>query len=232
VNHARGEFFVWTDDDVLVDTNWLVAYVEAAKTHSAATYFGGPIDPWFEVEPPPWVKRNLRMLDGPFALRQLGPDTRPFVGNEFPYGANMAFRTDALRRHPFDPQIGRIGTGMLSGEEAAVISAIKAEGGTGIWVASARVRHFVPASRLTTAYVWKFFHGLGQSSCRQAGHLAHLPRAFGAYRWAVRKYVIARALSLLFAPGCGARWLSSFSDAAWARGVMDESRVIASGRPA
>lgn len=230
VNHALGELLIWTDDDVLVDTNWLAAYVEAAKAYPTAAFFGGPIDPWFEIEPPRWVTRNLQLLDGPFALRRLGPTTRPFVGVETPYGANMAFRMEVLRRHPFDPKLGRIGTGMLSGEEAAVIEGIKAEGGVGIWVAPARVQHFVPANRLTAAYVWKFFHGLGRSSCHEADHRSQVPRFFGAYRWAIRKYLIARTLSLLLAPSRGARWLTHFSGAAVARGIIDESRANVGGK--
>src|SRR6516225_8873209 len=32
VKAAKGEYTVWTDDDVIVDSNWLVAYVNAIRT--------------------------------------------------------------------------------------------------------------------------------------------------------------------------------------------------------
>jgi glycosyltransferase involved in cell wall biosynthesis len=229
IDNSRGELLVWTDDDVLVEPGWLAAYAKASAEYPGAAFFGGPVDPWFEVEPPAWVKRNLPLLDGPFALRHLGDVTRPFVGQETPYGANMAFRTAVLRKHRFDPRLGRIGNGMLSGEEVAVFEGIAADGGSGVWVASARVRHFIPAARLTTNYVWKFFHGLGRTAHRQRGADPRLPRLFGAERWAVRRYVAARARSLLLAPWGGADWLNSFTAAAVARGIMDESRAAARG---
>lgn len=225
VENARGDFLIWTDDDVLVDPNWLAAYVAASAAYPEAQFFGGPVEPWFEVEPPAWVKRNLALLDGPFALRQLGTETRAFGPRETPYGANMAFRTAALKRHQFDPALGRIGTGMLSGEETALIERIRADGGSGVWVAPARVRHFIPAARLTTGYVWKFFHGLGRTQFREAGANSAVPRLFGAERWAVRNYLSARARSLLLAPLGGSGWLTSFAAAAVARGVIDESRA-------
>lgn len=229
IENARGDFLIWTDDDVLVDTDWLSAYVAAEREHPDAQFFGGPVEPWFEVEPPAWVKRNLALLDGPFALRQLGGETRMFVGPETPYGANMAFRTAALKKYRFDPALGRIGTGMLSGEETALIERIRADGGSGIWVAPARVRHFIPAARLTAKYVWKFFHGLGRTQFRERGANPAVPRLFGAERWAVRNYLAARARSLLLAPWGGRGWLNSFTAAAVARGVIDESRAAARG---
>ncbi len=47
---AQGELLLWTDDDVLVDADWLGQLVRAANSHPTAAYFGGPIDPWFETD--------------------------------------------------------------------------------------------------------------------------------------------------------------------------------------
>ena len=38
-----GICIVWTDDDVLVDPNWLASYGEAAARWPDAAFFGGPI---------------------------------------------------------------------------------------------------------------------------------------------------------------------------------------------
>ena len=91
---ARGELVIWTDDDVLVDSGWIEAYDAAVKQYPEAAFFGGTVDPLYEVEPTAWMRKHRELVDGPFALRQLGPDVRPLVGKELPFGANMALRWD------------------------------------------------------------------------------------------------------------------------------------------
>lgn len=89
---ATGDLIVWTDDDVLVDSDWLVHYARAARDWPHVSYFGGTIDPWFSRTPPRWIRRHLRRLQGPFAIRQLGEETRLLHDDEEVFGANMAFR--------------------------------------------------------------------------------------------------------------------------------------------
>ncbi len=52
IEHASGELLIWTDDDVLVDANWLVEYVKGAEAWPDASFFGGTVDPWFEIGTP------------------------------------------------------------------------------------------------------------------------------------------------------------------------------------
>lgn len=224
IEHTRGDLLVWTDDDVLVDPHWLAEYLKAAAAFPDAGFFGGTVDPWFAVEPPAWVKRNLDQLQGTFAIRQLGPEVRPLADNELPFGANMAFRTALIRNHRFDPALGRIGTGMLSGEETELVARLRKQGHPGIWVGPARVQHYVAAERLTANYVWKYFHGLGRTYRICDPGDPNGPRFLGAPRWAVRRYLAARGVSLALRPGRGRAWLTHYIAAAIARGVIDEAR--------
>jgi hypothetical protein len=144
------------------------------------------------------------------------------VGNELPFGANMAFRTAELRRQGFDRRLGRIGSEMLSGEETAVMERLKAEGCPGIWVGPARVRHFIPAVRMTAEYLWKFFHGLGRTRQLQTPYNREVPLVGSGPRWIWRRYVIARAKALLAGPTRSRWWLIHFIDAAVHRGILDE----------
>lgn len=227
VDHARGALLVWTDDDVLAEPDWLAEYAKAAEAFPRAGYFGGTVDPWFETDPPRWVLRHLARLEGAFAIRRLGPGVRPLADGELVYGANMAFRTDLLRGARFDPALGRTGAGMLGGEETAVMDRLRAAGHPGVWVGSARVRHFIPAERLTACYVWRYFHGQGRTDVRRTRPERGAPRLCGAPRWMVRRYLAERARSLLLAPGRGAAWLNHFTRAATARGMIDECRALA-----
>ena len=59
VEAAKGDYILWTDDDVIVDPNWLVAYVNAIRTWPNATLFGGPIKLKLEGNPPSWLPEML-----------------------------------------------------------------------------------------------------------------------------------------------------------------------------
>ena len=59
---ARGDYICWTDDDMIIDANWLAARTEAFARHPEATVFGGVIAPVFEREPPQWWFRSKRGL--------------------------------------------------------------------------------------------------------------------------------------------------------------------------
>ena len=56
-SEARGDFVVWTDDDVLVAPGWLAEYAAAMRRWPTASFFGGPSEPWFDASPPPWFRR-------------------------------------------------------------------------------------------------------------------------------------------------------------------------------
>ena len=118
IEHAKGDLVLWTDDDVLVDENWLLEYVRAANRWPQAAFFGGTVDPWFEHEPPSWIKSNVDMLGGPFAVRRLGSEERVIEETGLlPWGANMAMRTAAVGSERFSPALGRCRDGHLLGEE-------------------------------------------------------------------------------------------------------------------
>ena len=52
VREASGEYLLFTDDDVLVDEEWIAAYTCAFRRWPDAAIFGGPIRPWFDGTPP------------------------------------------------------------------------------------------------------------------------------------------------------------------------------------
>ena len=225
VSAAQGELFIWTDDDVLVEPDWITEYVSAADRFPRAGFFGGTVDPWFASDPPRWVHGNLDRLEGPFALRQLGPEVRVLANTEQVFGANMAFRTKLLKEFEFNSALGRVGKEMLSGEETDLVVRLRATGWSGVWIGTARVRHYIPAERLTAAYVWKFFHGLGRTNQRKNPSDPNCPQLFGVPRWVIVRYLAARVRSVLLAPCCGVGWLQSYIRAAVFRGVLDECRT-------
>ena len=160
---ARGELIVWTDDDVLVDRHWLGEMVAAAHSQPQMSFFGGPIEPWFETDPPKWLLDNWKAVNGAFAFRDLGTEPFEFDLKRLPYGANYAVRTAVQRQFLYNPQLGRVATGEIRGEETDVLHKLLAAGHRGQWVPTSKVEHFIPRERLTLDYIRRFFHGIGQT---------------------------------------------------------------------
>jgi len=154
---ARGELLVWTDDDVLVDPRWLAEYAQGMELWPSASFFGGLILPWFEQPTPSW----LRHVHGGFASRDLGPEPIECTKQLCPYGANYAVRIGPQRRYPYDPALGRRGDRLLSSEETEVLRAMLSDGLSGRWLPEAKVSHFIPRSRQTLTYLWRYRAGFG-----------------------------------------------------------------------
>lgn len=230
VAHTTGELLIWTDDDVLVDPEWLAEYVKAATAHPEAAYFGGTIEPWFEVAPPRWVRDNLADLEGVLVVRALGEEVRPFRDGEAPFGANMAFRTAVQARHPYDPKFGRVGGGLGQGEESDLVRRLREGGLSGVWVGTAKVRHFIPKRRMSAAFVREWFRCNGQSAARAGVFAGPAPTLFGAPRWAWRAYLAYRLKAAALAPVGNRAWFRALRQAGVLRGVIDEARA-AGGRP-
>jgi glycosyltransferase involved in cell wall biosynthesis len=225
VEAARGDLFLWTDDDVLVDSDWLNAYVEAACRFPRISFFGGAIVPWFELEPPAWLVRHLRMISACYALRDAFDD--PFVPiNAFhlPFGANMATRRECFEGYSFDTRLGPQPNSEVRGEETALLRTWLERGLQGVWVKGARVRHFIPGARLTRRYIWDFHCGAGRAQVR-CGDIPPGNRLFGAPRWAVRRYVQNLVISGLLSGAKSERWLESLITAAICEGIIREFRA-------
>lgn len=225
IEAAAGDLLVFTDDDVLVETDWLTAYASAAEQWPAAGFFGGRITPWFEREPPGWLTRHLKRFEGMLVVRDLGPEERLLAPGELPFGANMAIRTALARSHRFDPALGKIKEACLLSEETVLFRQLLAEGSSGVWVPAASVRHFVAANRLTREYVWRYFHGYGRTSVRLGDMEAFDdgPRLWGVPRWLYRRYWGAR-LAASAQRLAGRDWVEAYVSAATWAGVIEEVR--------
>jgi hypothetical protein len=194
VNEATGDLICWTDDDVLVDAEWLVAYCEAFAQWPKAAFFAGTIEPLYEIQPPVWVTENVHLLSGVLAIQSLDPLVRPLKDQEFPFGANMAIRIDAHRQRPFDSRLGPNGRQVTKGEETRLIEQLRGDGHYGVWVGPAKVRHWVPANRMTHRYLWAWLLEDGVAQARRDQFPG--TRLFGMPRWLIRQW-LGHAVSLL-----------------------------------
>ena len=109
IEEARGELVLFTDDDVILDSAWIEAYVSffARRRHEPRTLVGGPVLPlphdlsaW-----PSWLDDAARVdLPGLFH----GSEERALGRFDYIWGANMAARGELFAElGGFDEGLGR-----------------------------------------------------------------------------------------------------------------------------
>lgn len=192
VREATGSYILWTDDDVLVDKDWLAAYCEAFQRYPDSAIFAGNIKPWFEGKPPEWLERVWPEVATAYASRDIGEKAFPLTRDVLPFGANFAVRSSEQRKYLYDPDLGVRPDSIIGGEETTVIKNMLADGVTGWWVPAARVRHHIPAARQTISYLRRYFKGYGEY-CAVENADPNEARLFGMPRWIMREAVTAEA---------------------------------------
>jgi len=224
VSQVTGDLIVWTDDDVLVQADWVAQYLRAARDWPDAVCFAGIIDPWFEKEPPSWIRRHIDRLKGAYVIVNYGDTERPLKPSDGVFGANMAFRTSIAREFPFNVRLGRNQGSLLGGEDVEIVQRMMRSGYHGVWVPSARINHFISSERLTKHYIWKWYHGSGLTFVRQGG-LSDCQYLWDAPRWVIKQYCLETLKAWFYSPFKGPRWFQSFIEAARYRGVIEEARA-------
>jgi len=191
IDAARGDYIVWTDDDVVVGPGWLAAYVAAFRRRPEAVFFGGPIRPRYEEPAVKWVVESEALLGGPFCIRDLGDEAVPLAaeGNRLPNGANFAVRASEQRAFRYDPDLGLTPRSHRRGDEHDVIERMLAAGAIGYPVPAASVEHCIGRERQTEAYLMQFFAGAGDENAffhQRLDRHDEGPLLFGAPRWVWR----------------------------------------------
>jgi glycosyltransferase involved in cell wall biosynthesis len=220
LRNAAADLLVCTDDDVLVAEDWLQEYIRASERWPAAAFFGGPITPWYEHEPPQWFRDNHSCLAASLALLDLGPIEGEIPADTPPFGANMAIRRKAFATQWYDAHLGRNKLDQIGAEETTYFRLLAANGFRGVWVPSARVRHYVVAKRMTLDYVRRYWIGAGRTEVRLAGASGQgTPR--WVYRALIRSYAMYAWHRSIRHPG----WIQSLVQASRMRGVwLEHSR--------
>ena len=218
IRNARSDYIVWTDDDVILDRNWLKAYADAFKRHPDAVLFGGKIIPVLEQPASPWFERNLDLFPELLSYRDFGPDEQPLSLRGLPYGANYAMRAAEQRRFPYNVNLGA-GSGTV-GEETRVMQRMLESGMTGYWLPDFVVQHMMSPNRQTIKYVIDRYKAQGATEVYFARE-DHRPPTSVAKLWArfaVRYilYATVRPLNL------ERLWISRLKGYAFWKGALEE----------
>jgi glucosyl-dolichyl phosphate glucuronosyltransferase len=156
IRTARGDIIAFTDDDAFPESGWLRALVEVLLREDALVV-GGPVEPCFQGELPAWfTERYLVYL----AAWDKGPEVQPLTYNDYPRGANIAFRREVFKRFGyFSTHLGYKGRSLTSCDEIELCLRVERGGGRIFYVPGARVRHVTVADRITPRWLTRRFQG-------------------------------------------------------------------------
>ena len=156
ISAARGDILLFTDDDVIPESDWLETTLSGLEKYKADAC-GGYIAPIWESPPPDWLTERFH---GFLAVRTERHDDYAIISpSQAPFGANMAFRREVFQKVGcFDPHRGRKGNVLASGEDGELFERILAAGLKAIFLGQSHVHHKVESFRLTKRYFrrWRF----------------------------------------------------------------------------
>ncbi len=175
LREARGTFVAFTDDDVTVDAGWIAALRRGFTHSSAPDCVTGLIAP-LELETP------AQLLDERFASYGKGFEARaysvadppadqplfPYATGHFASGANLAFRTAALRElGGFDPVLST-GTRSRGGEDLDICLRLLLDGRVLLYEPAAIIWHRHPDTfEQVKRQVFDYGAGLGAMATKQ-----------------------------------------------------------------
>ncbi len=156
----------WTafiDDDAVPAPDWaqrLQAAIAALPREAAA--IGGRILPHWESPLPGWWPAALRGVLTIVEWEGQGEEGHDLPIGVAVYGANMAFRTEALSAiGGFPEELGRVGNRLLSGEEVEVLDRLRAAGHRVFYDGRVTVRHSIQRERLQPDWLIARLHWQG-----------------------------------------------------------------------
>ncbi len=141
IEHARGEFVAFLDDDEFPSPEWLRHMFQTCQQQEVAGVLG-PVRPHFEQTPPRWITL------GRFCERPEHPTGTVMDARECRTG-NVLFRSDILEagQAPFDERFGN------GGEDVDFFVRMSLKGHRFLWCNEAVAFETVPPSRMRRSYM-------------------------------------------------------------------------------
>lgn len=203
LNEARGETIVFLDDDAVPCEGYLEKLSRHLVELPEVGAFGGKIVPLFEdCSAPKWLCRwSLSWL----SALDMGDKVKEFKRG-FPIGANMIFRSQALKACGlFDTSLGRVEKNLMGGEEKDIFRRLKSLGHKVFYLPDVEVSHIIPESRTSLDYVRRFADGVGRSERLRSKNEGSYPQRLlsEAFKW-IASLVLFVYYLISLRPVCGA----------------------------
>jgi glycosyltransferase involved in cell wall biosynthesis len=166
IAEANGEIIALTDDDVIVDRQWL-REVKKAFDEFDCLGVAGKVTPLWSFPKPPWlVETGPYALDwGPIVNFDLGENPCAVRGS--PAGANLSFKRTVFDRYGFfRTDLGPSKGGLMRGEDTEFFVRLTRCGETILYAPKAVVYHPVERSRSRKGYYRGWCFQIGRFEAR------------------------------------------------------------------
>jgi glucosyl-dolichyl phosphate glucuronosyltransferase len=168
IRTAKGDVVAFLDDDAVADRSWARRHLEAFEAAPDVQATGGRIDLVWPNGRPDWFPAERA---GMYAGLDLGDSEHDLPAPGIPYGANMAVRRSVFERiEPFALDLGRQGSGLLSGEERDLFERIRSVGGRIRYLPDAAVGHHVLPDRVDPRWLLRRCYDQGRSEVAMDVH--------------------------------------------------------------
>ncbi|MFW5726410.1 MAG: glycosyltransferase [bacterium] len=165
IAESKGDLIAYIDDDAFVREDFATNIINFFKKMPQVQAIGGKVIPVYQTESPAWMTPYLLPL---VSALDMGEKARPFRGRKFPIGANVTFRKTVFERYgSFNVKLGRIGSGLMGGDEKEMIFRMKKEGEQIWYVPDVVVEHIIPPKRLQMSYIRGLAEGVGKSETQR-----------------------------------------------------------------
>lgn len=169
IKAAQGKVLAFTDDDVIINPDWLVN-MKAAFIRYGCAGIGGRIIPVFPAKTPSWLKVNTST---PF-MNTLGSFDRGEECCELkgpPFGANMAFRREVFAEHGlFRTDLGpTMENSMGKGEDSEFSLRLLSRGERLIYAPDVIIYHRVQEENMRKSFFQTWYFNYGRFVARTSG---------------------------------------------------------------
>jgi GT2 family glycosyltransferase len=166
---ACGEIICFVDDDAIPAPNYLAEVVSSFENAQAICVGGKIVASWPDGAAPTWFTPRYAHV---VAQTSFGETARRLARDEFPFGANIAFRKEVFQAlGGFDENLGKRGGNNIWGEEIDLCHRLQEKGLSFFYNPRALVWHVVGRGRATEHYFIESIFGKGITEGHQK--LAH-----------------------------------------------------------
>jgi glucosyl-dolichyl phosphate glucuronosyltransferase len=167
ITNSRGDIIATTDDDALIEPDWLDRAAEGLERFNC-DFVGGRVLPIWNGPRPRWLPDRPGLHWAVIALLDLGSKPVEFGCNGVPWplGVNEVTRREAFDRAGlFDNRLGRKAGTLRNQANREWHLRARALGIRGFYIPEMVVHHIVPADRLQKRYFrrWLYWHGISRA---------------------------------------------------------------------
>lgn len=193
LQYIEGDLVIFTDDDVVVDSNWLVNLSQQAACNPGFDIFAGKILPYWTKPPEQWI---LEWVNHQIVYALTPSDLKEGdVSAGMVWGGNMAVRAAIFKDgFSFDTTVGPDGTTSYKmGSETSFTYKLKQQGYRCFYVPESEVQHIISEQEMNYEWVLGRATRFGKSDFNNDVINLNPPLL-----WCVPRYLFRRYLTNMF----------------------------------